>query len=481
MYDYAYTTATQKTSRFTSPSPRLTSPSTLLKVYFNPYLVNCSCINPNTKTTKMSIQRDLSELLNAGVISPETADEIRDYYRNKGGEFSSRLFIVFGILGAILVGLGIILIIAHNWDELSRSVKTGFAFMPLLVGQGLCGFTLLRQRESVAWRESTSVFLFFAVGASISLISQIYNIPGDISSFVLTWMLLCLPLVYIMPSSVVSLFYLVGITYYACETGYWSYPRSESYWYWGLLLLILPHYYLLYRNRPASNFMIFHHWLVPLSVLIVLGTVAHGKGELMFIAYFSLFGLFYLLGNTSFFDGQHTRNNGYKILGSLGTIILLLVVSFDWFWQDLRADENLWNGVLMAPEFWVSLLLSLLGGGLLFLQQKGKSLQTIKPISVVFLLFILIFLLGLVSSFAVGLINLVVLAIGVLTIREGAQRDHLGILNYGLLIITALILCRFFDGDLSFVIRGLLFVLVGAGFFATNYWMLKKRGSLTNQ
>jgi hypothetical protein len=38
-----------------------------------------------------------------------------------------------------------------------------------------------------------------------------------------------------------------------------------------------------------------------------------------------------------------------------------------------------------------------------------------------------------------------------------------------------LAVCRFFDTDLSFIIRGLLFVTVGIGFFATNYWMIKKR------
>ena len=72
------------------------------------------------------------------------------------------LIIVFGVLGAILVGLGMVLIIAHNWDDLSRMTKTGLAFLPLLLGQGLCGYVLLRKQDSVAWRESATAFLFFA-------------------------------------------------------------------------------------------------------------------------------------------------------------------------------------------------------------------------------------------------------------------------------------------------------------------------------
>ena len=426
----------------------------------------------------MSILKDIPELIKAGVISQETADKINDYYTNKSRNSPNRLFIVFGIFGAILVGLGIILLVAHNWDDLSRTTKSFFAFLPLVLAQILCGFVLIKKPGNVAWRESASAFLFFSVGACISLISQIYNIPGDLTSFLLTWMLLCLPLVYLMRSSITSLLYLTGITYYAVKTSYWlflSNPSSESYLYWLLLLAVLPHYYLLYKKKPESNFMIFHNWLVPLSVIICLGTVAKNEGELMYIAYSSLFGLFYLTGSSKFFQQQKLRNNGYKILGSLGTIILLLVLSFDGFWSGLRNKDFISNEVITSPEFFAAAVISLLGFGILYFQQKNKASKEIEPIALVSILFIITFMIGLVSPVSVVVINLFVFTIGLLTIFDGAKKDHLGVLNYGLLIIMVLAICRFFDTDLSFIIRGLLFVSVGIGFFATNYWMVKKR------
>ena len=419
--------------------------------------------------------KDLQELVKAEVISQNTADKISDFYHKKGEDSTNRLFIIFGILGAILVGLGIIMIIAHNWDELSKTTKTFFALLPLVGGQLLCLFTLIKKQDSVAWRESSAAFLFFSVGASISLVSQIYNIPGDLSSYLLTWMLLCLPLIYVMNSSITSLLYIVGITFYAGETGYWSQPQSEAYFYWLLLLAVLPHYYLLFKKKPESNFVVFHHWLVPLSIIISLGTVADKTGSLMYIAYFSLFGLLYLVGNSVIFAQQKTRNNGYKILGTLGSIILLLTLSFDWFWDALRKRDFQFNEVITSPEFFAAVVLSLLAGGLLLFQLKSKSIRDMKPVAPVFILFILAFIIGLSSSIAVVLINFFVFAIGILTIKDGAKKDHLGILNFGLLIITALVICRFFDADLSFVFKGILFVSVGVGFFAANSWMLKKR------
>ena len=427
----------------------------------------------------MSLQKNLNELVEAQVISTETAGKIIDYYQNKKPESNNRLFIAFGILGATLVGLGIILILAHNWDDLSRNVKLFFAFLPLLIGQGLCGYTILKKYESAAWRESSAVFLLFAVGSSISLVSQIYNIPGDFSAFLLIWLLLSLPLIYIMRSSFVSLLYLIGLTWYACVTAYGYRTTGSDLYYWPLLLAALPHYYFLYKNKPESNFMTFHNWMIPISLTIVLGALAEQDSELMFIAYVSLFGIFYLIGNFTFLKNQSLLKNGYRVIGALGTVVLLLVLSFNDMWQELRDDFQHSNSeelsLFAAPEFWISLFVTLLAGVLLFLQLKKQSFRDVQPIAPVFLLFFIIFFIGMYSPLAAILINLLVFGIGVLTIRKGGNENHLGILNYGLLIISALVVCRFFDTDLSFVWRGILFVAVGVGFFMTNYWMLQKR------
>ena len=424
---------------------------------------------------KLTIQ--LAELIDAGILSREKAQEIQTFYLRDSDQSQNRLFAVFGVLGATLVGLGIILILAHNWDDLSRATKTIFAFMPLLAGQGFCAFALLKKPDSQTWKESAAAFLFFAVGASISLVSQIYNIPGNLSSFILTWMLLCLPLVYVMQSSIVSLLYLIGITNYACETGYWGYPRSEPYIYWLLLLLAIPHYYYLYKKRPHSNFMVFHNWFIPLAVIIALGTVAKDSEKLMFIAYVSLLGLFYLIGYLPFFKNKRRISNGYSILGSLGTIALLLFMSFRWFWSELKPEDI----TILSPDFFVSALLSIAAIVLLFWKIKNIPENKIMPLEVAFTVFIIIFIIGIYSPVAATvLVNLLIFTIGLFTIRQGADENHLGILNYGLLIITALVICRFFDTDISFVIRGILFVLIGLGFFYANYWMLKKRKKQSN-
>ena len=266
----------------------------------------------------MKVNKDIEELLHAGVITQETADRINAYYDSKTGPPQNKLLIVFGILGAILVSLGIILILAHNWDDLSRTIKTIIAFIPLLAGQFICGYTLLRKENSVTWREAGSAFLFISIAACISLLGQIYNVPGNLASFLFTWMVLCVPLIYVMRSSTASLLYIIGITWYACQVGYWGNDTHESYTYWVLLLLVLPFYYMLYRNKSESNFFTLHNWFIPLSVIITLGTVCRDADRLLVVAYMSLFGLLYVIGNTPFIRERKIRNNGYLVLGSGG-------------------------------------------------------------------------------------------------------------------------------------------------------------------
>jgi|26BtaG_2_1085354.scaffolds.fasta_scaffold00002_189 uncharacterized membrane protein len=422
----------------------------------------------------MSIEKDIPELIKAGIITPETAQQIQEYYKIKSGSTSNRLFIVFGILGAILVGLGIILIIAHNWDELSKFSKTIFAFFPLVAAQSLCLYVLLRKPKSSAWRESATVLLFFAVGACISLISQIYHIPGNLSSFLLIWMLLCLPLMYVMKSSMAALIYILGITYYAAETGYFSYPTSSPYIYWLLYLAVLPQYFSLFRKNPRSNFITVENWLLPISVTIALGTLSGNAANLMFLAYFSLFSFFYIIGNNDLFSDKSLRNNSYKTIGSLGILILLFTFSFDGFWSDLRERLD-YSGLMLTSEFWIALAITLAATGYLVFQQKNKSWREIPILSSIFIPVIIIFIIGFYSSVAVVLINIIILMVSILIIIQGTNKNHLGILNLGLSIITIWIIIRFLNTDLSFIIRGLLLMAIGVGFFSANYWMLKKR------
>ena len=434
------------------------------------------------RQTKMNnqIKKDLEELTNEGFISAQQAESIQQFYDKKPAKDSKRLLTVFGIFGAILVGLGIILILAHNWDQLLRSAKTLIAFIPLIVGQLLCFYSLIKKNDHPSWRESASVFLVFGIGSSISLISQIYNIPGSISEFMLTWVFLSVPLVYLMRSSATSLLVIAGITFYAMDFGYFNYPNQVPWTFLVVWFAVIPYYVIHHINNGSSNFSIFHHWFIPLSLTIVLGTFASRYEEFMFVAYFSMFTLFTLLGQKkdSF---NHLLQNGFQVIGVLGQLTILIMLSFNPFWQDFSRQDYQIN-LIYSNEVLISILIASLSIFWIIRILKNKKIDDYGLEVIHLLIFLPLFLLGyFIPVYTIIMFNLLILWWGIRMIKKGADKNHLGLLNYGLFIITVLVISRFFDTNIDFVIRGILFVLVGLGFFTGNYLIIKKKEKVKSQ
>lgn len=413
------------------------------------------------------LETQLSELLEADVITAAIAQNITAFYHTKEESKPNRLFAIFGVLGALLSGLGIILIIAHNWDDMPRNTKTILAFLPLIIGQIACAYSLIK-KKSTAWVESSATFLILAVGATISLVSQIYNIPGDLSDFLLVWIAITAPLMYVLRSNLAVIIHLVLSTWYACYSGY-SYNGNTPWWYLLQFAWVIPFYINQLKKQPESNSSGVLNWLVPLSPTIALSAFTGGD-TLVFMMYLGFFGLLYNLGQIPFFKNQKLRRNGYTIIGSLGSIFLLTILTFEWFWKDAAIESY------HAIDVSITTILFLAGIAVLAYLHLKKQ---IKSFNLFQYAFIIIGLLYITARFGhvhgIILTNILVAALGLFAIRIGINKNSYGILNYGLLIITALIICRFFDTNLDFVFRGILFIAVGAGFFFTNYLLLKKQ------
>lgn len=432
------------------------------------------------------IQKDLQELVDAKVISQETAAGIERYYANRSQPASNRFTIVLSILGALLVGLGVVLVIAHNWDELGILPKTVFAFLPMLLGQALCLYTLLKQKENTAWRESSAVLLFFGVGSCISLISQIYHMGGELSAFLLTWMLLTVPLMYIMPSYITGLLYIAGISWYACLLGYFNRSGLQPFLFLPLLLLAAPAWIQLFRHKRDGNLFVLYNWFLAASITLVLGTFIPGNEDSArgFLCYLTLFALYYVAGTSPVFRGQRLFANPYLLIAvpALAGILLFWTYSYPWM---------IWNDEENHPSVFLYLLLAAMAGLLAatIRRYKKQGWQGISPVEFspfVFLVAILITNRNIpaasydsyVAMPGVFIINLWVLVLGIYFTRRGSIQQHFGILNLGLLIIASLALLRFFDDRIPFVWRGIFFLATGIGFFAANYLLIKKKRSL---
>lgn len=408
------------------------------------------------------IIKDLPELISHNIISEQTAKDIERYYAAKKEDQGSNTLMIFGSIGAILVGLGIILIFAHNWDNFSKTVKTLLAIAPLLLCQAAAGYAIFKNKSQL-FKDIAGILLFFTVGSSIALVAQIYNIPGDLEGYLLSWTLLCMPLMYLLRSNMLAFLHLGFITYYAVVAGYFETERP-----WPYLLLLgafIPFYLRRLKEYPFGRITSLFNLLFPLSLIITLGAFLAGVGEFGFLVYMALLGFIY---NTGLLPELESRND-YLRLGSVGIAFILLFSSFKWVWEEMETQQ--------AVESYYIILWAILFAGMLYIAIRNGGKQFYKnAFQAVTVLFPAVYLIGMANSVLAAILdNVMVLALGVITVKQGIDKVDFRKLNFGLTIIAALIICRFFDTNMTFALRGVLFVCVGVGFFVANSMLVKKK------
>jgi uncharacterized membrane protein len=432
------------------------------------------------KKAIQSLYEDLPELVSRGILSSENADRLRAHY----GPIpeSSRMpiaFIVCSVLGATLIGLGIILVLAHNWEFLSRPQRTVLSFLPLVAGQLAVAYALWRDRKSAAWCEGAGTFLTLSIGASIALIGQTYQIPGDFGAYMLTWSLLALPLVYLLNASAPAALYMAGI---AAWTGYQQAERGYAEVFWLLLLLLAPHIVLSFRR---DAFGIRSTWLAwTLAITLCVGTgisLERSLPGLWIIIYSSLLAFLYLAGVVWAGSSKAFWRRPLRTIGGGGIVVMAILLSYEWPWRQIG-----WKHYHSGAEFdTLGNVTDLIVLAVLFaaaMVMLGRTVRGSDKLCAVLGVAPLIALLGYVMSagsedplLSMLLYNGYVLVLGVGVTLIGIQSERLGTLNFGLAVLAAWIAARFFDSDIDFVVRGLVFIVLGIGFLAANLTMLRRR------
>ena len=136
-----------------------------------------------------------------GIVSADQAEAIRSRYSTddapaSGSAIGNRVVSIIAVMGAVLIGLGIIAFFAANWSEIPKLVKLAMMVVgtPAVYVIGwLVGYRFEYPRIGIA------IILLGAIafGASIHLIAQTYHVPVNHPALVPLWFLGVIPLAYI--------------------------------------------------------------------------------------------------------------------------------------------------------------------------------------------------------------------------------------------------------------------------------------------
>ncbi|CUH95023.1 putative membrane protein [Propionispora sp. 2/2-37] len=413
------------------------------------------------------LYKELPKWVASGIVTEQSAERIKDYYGPVAGLPRRSLAVtLINVFGIVLVGLGIILLIAHNWENLSRGYRMMIAISMLLIAQLIVGFVIWRKKEQASWREGAATLLTLMLGASIALVGQTYHIADDTGRFLLTWMLLSLSLVYLLHVTVPAVFYLIGITTWVLNE-----PIARQY-VWGLLALIVPHYRMLFQHNRYANRVAWLGWVLTVCLYVSFGIVVGDRLEhLNRLVYMALFAGTFFLGILCFPGTESVWRNPFKTVGLAGGAALSFWLTFidGWGIMQLPASFSQEEIVLTAV-----LYIALVSLGTAVWRKTGcRHLWFGMAPAVAAVGYVLQYH-GFTYSSAI-LFNLYILCIGGHSIGMGIRQFDLARVNAGMAAVILLTAARFMDADFSFVARGVVFVLLGVAFLATNLVLLRKK------
>jgi len=415
------------------------------------------------------LYRELPELVRRGIVPPQVAAQLRDHYGAPKPltRPPTRSLAVFGVLGATLVGLGVILLLAHNWDGLTRAARAALVFALLLGAQAVGGFALLSRRGSVGWTEGTSGFLALSVGASLALISQTYQLPGEPRQMILVWMLLIAPLPYLFGATLPAIGYWIGITAWALMDS--EAPASLPIW---VLLagIAIPDLLRASRWRVPSARSALHAWVVAVcfpQVLLVL--LAHGGGVVWVLLAPALGAA--MVAASRIADERDLSQLGlpFRFLGTLGLGALVVVLSFP-VWDELRlwptAPAEIWRArIAVGLAALLAAFVVLWAWREVTAKRWHRAWLLAAPAA-----FGIAFLLADQGDgvFSALLVNVYGLGLGLTAVLAGLRASRISTANAGMLLLAALITARFVDSEWSFLARGLVFIGLGGAFLGLN-------------
>ena len=420
------------------------------------------------------LHAELPVLVERGILTADAAEALRRHYGppDRVGVAGRLGQILLASIGALLVGGGIILILAHNWEDLGRPARAALALGTLVAAQGLAIYAATRRDSSTAWIESTSALLVAAIGAAIALVGQTYNVGGSFEDLMFGWLWLAMPIPYLTGSTLAA----VGIwaLLIVRATGHtWLGTGPDV---WALILAAAPFVVMRARRYPES-------WATALLTVVaafstfVVGTILTFNQD--WDGLWALFDVTFaaaLVAAVSWPIGSESagwrRRLAHPVWFTL--IVLAAILSFDEVWDgvysitgDLRHVT-----VIMVP------IVALGCAGLatavaIVLAQSGRLAAAVGSSAA--LLIVIGHVLALVGANEAGwmLFNVWLLAAGVALLADGVRVMELGTVNRGLAAVAAFMVARFFDTELSFLLRGVAFVTLGLACLAMNLWLIR--------
>jgi uncharacterized membrane protein len=304
----------------------------------------------------MSLEKKLNLWKNNNLITTEQFDSILEY-ENKNSNSKLGIYTII-TLGCVVLGLGIIALVASNWEVISDFVKLVIDFFIL----SILGLYIFRKYDNSNIRVKDSlivVFILLIIG-SIGLISQIYNTGGELYQAFLFWSIITLPIILFSESIFPSQFWIVSSFFVlnsyleiflrdknpnllitinilcipnffillGLSLNYFNLNSlkkfSKSFYFWGFLIFLINTISVNFLSTDlellTDNFKIIYSLYFIITILLFILT--YKKDKKLSILYLAFIGLYFM----NFY--VHIATESTKLLNASLFIALWFLISF---------------------------------------------------------------------------------------------------------------------------------------------------------
>lgn len=403
---------------------------------------------------------ELPRLQEQQIIDADTAARLRAHYLAQGRDERRVAIPLTALLGVLLVGAGVILLVAQDWQHWSAPLRLGAAAVPLLAALAACAYALRHRPQSRWWREASASCAGLALAAFVALAEHILQRQDAAHLQLLTVWLASLPLLYLMRASLLAAL-LAGLMLWLLA----ELPESLRQPWQALLLYasLAPQLIWLHRIKAAAELSL----LFSLCALLLAAALSLSMRPLQAYGWLwcAQLGTLWLLADALSASLSALPWRPLRAGGELFWAVPVLAAGYAGFWTAQPGAALAQANIVLQLALPLIALLGLLA------LRRGRWLQAALALAPL----LLALLQGRPGWLPVGalvlLANAYALAIGVGAIMQGLRTRQLREISAGLTLLAALVLLRFFGSDWPLLLRGLAFIGVGLGFLAAHAWL----------
>jgi uncharacterized membrane protein len=419
-----------------------------------------------------------------GVISASQEESIRNLYPQPQIKKSVPwALLVFSGIGSVIIGLGVILLFAYNWDKMGKCAKLSIVFGSLILAHLTGITTFIRSQRFKGIGESLCVLGTMLFGAGIWLVAQIYHIEEHYPNAFLFWGLGAMLMAWTMPSIIQAILAAVLFTIWAgCESG--DFSNSTPYVF-ILLAALLP---VAYAKGSRLLITILLLAFTVSAIFVVTSYQNYGDVELVFPVLLGLFSLYIVTGVIHQKFAKYALLSPYYLfIGLAGYFITLYILGFSDVLREVVDITNLFDaGVLLywfvpsgiAFAGWCYVLKRILAKDSFKFFSYDLFFVSLMP----FLIFYFCF--GTMHVFQwvlAAILNLVFLAHAVTMMARGCMNAYLTPTIFGSLLLIALMIARFMDFVDNLAVRGVIFLVVGILIFSQGFFYVRAKREIALQ